>query len=73
MDDDLTDLLDRGCYCSTTHPPCSFCTDGLQTEEEYEIYAQEGAQGVREHRSGVRVARIAQTEAMRSSAKYGRF
>lgn len=71
MDDD--DLLDRGCTCWTGNPPCSFCTDALETEEEYEIYAEEGARGIRQHRSGERALRIADTEAMRNSPKYGRF
>lgn len=72
-DDPDGELLDRGCSCWTGNPPCSFCTDAFDTEEEHEIYLAEGARGVREHRSGVRAERIAQTEAMKTSPKYGRF
>lgn len=78
------DLLDQGCTCPMGHPPCSFCTDALVDEEEREIYLNEGARGVREHRRGDRAIRIkceeverqeavAQTERMISNPKYGSF
>ena len=78
------ELLDRGCTCPGGHPPCSFCTDAFADEEEREIYNAEGASGVREHRSGVRMMRLlceetdrkeaaAQTERMLTNTKYGAF
>jgi hypothetical protein len=48
MGEDDYDLLDRGCTCHTSHPPCSFCTE--LGEDEIEVYHDGGAEAVRDRR-----------------------
>lgn len=38
----------ESCYCSTTHPPCSFCTS--MTEDEVEIYDEGGSELLAKYR-----------------------
>lgn len=47
--DDADDRELDSCYCSTTHPPCSFCTS--LDEDEADVYGSGGSELLRQYRA----------------------